>query len=221
MTVARVATASDAARRAPAAGLLTITCALLLGLQAIRVFTTHTVWLIGETSSREVLGIVVLGGFAAAILAWPLARAVGLQAASLWSLRLLAAGAAVGQISAVPGIDFAAGLVGTIAAGLVPGVAARIGIGGAHGSCSGAGARSDRSRQLHHRGCAVCPPSGGFGGCRHRRRHRCAWRSGSCSSSNATTGVARCLAAHRDRPWAGGFPATQRKPGPGHRGGGS
>ena len=116
MAVARAATA-DAARRSPPAGLLAITCALLLGLQAIRVFTTHTVWLIGETSSREVLAIVVLGGFAAAILAWPFARAVGIQAASLWSLRLLAAGAAVGQVSAVPGIDFAAGLVGTIALG--------------------------------------------------------------------------------------------------------
>ena len=125
MAVARAATA-DAARRSPPAGLLVITCALLLGLQAIRVFTTHTVWLIGETSSREVLAIVVLGGFAAAILAWPLVRAVGVQAASLWSLRLLAVGAAVGQISAVPGIDFAAGLAGTIALGwflaLLPGL---------------------------------------------------------------------------------------------------
>lgn len=117
MAVARAATASDAARRAPPAGLLAITCALLLGLQAIRVFTTHTVWLIGETSSREVLAIVVLGGFAAAILAWPLVRVIGVQAASLWSLRLLAASAAVGQISAVPGIDFATGLAGTIALG--------------------------------------------------------------------------------------------------------
>ena len=117
MAVARAATASDAARPTPQAGLLTITFALVLGLQAIRVFTTHTVWLIGETSSREVLGIVVLGGFAAAILAWPFVRVVGIQAASLWSLRLLAAGAAVGQVSAVPGIDFAAGLVGTIALG--------------------------------------------------------------------------------------------------------
>lgn len=117
MAVARAATASDAARRAPPAGLLTIAFALLLGLQAIRVFTTHTVWLIGETSSREVLAIVVLGGFAAAILAWPLVRIVGVQAATRWSLLLLAAGAAVGQISAVPGIDFAAGLAGTIALG--------------------------------------------------------------------------------------------------------
>ena len=117
MAVARAATASDAARRTPPAGLLVITCALLLGLQAIRVFTTHTVWLIGETSSREILAIVVLGGFAAAILAWPLTRAVGIRAASLWSLRLLAAAAAVGQVSAVPGIDFAAGLAGTIALG--------------------------------------------------------------------------------------------------------
>ncbi|MCY4114935.1 MAG: endonuclease/exonuclease/phosphatase family protein [Chloroflexi bacterium] len=117
MAVARAATASDAARRAPPAGLLAIACALLLGLQAIRVFTTHTVWLIGETSSREVLAIVVLGGFAATILAWPVIHGVGIQAASLWSLRLLAAGAAVGQISAVPGIDFVAGLVGVIALG--------------------------------------------------------------------------------------------------------
>ncbi len=117
MAVARAAMASDAARRAPPAGLLAITCALLLGLQAIRVFTTHTVWLIGETSSREVLGIVVLGGFAAAILAWPLVRVVGVQAATRWSLLLLAVGAAVGQVSAVPAIDFAAGLAGTIALG--------------------------------------------------------------------------------------------------------
>ncbi|MDE2992133.1 MAG: endonuclease/exonuclease/phosphatase family protein [Chloroflexota bacterium] len=117
MAVARAATASDAARRSPPAALLSIAFALLLGFQAIRVFTTHTVWLIGETSSREVLGIVVLGGFAAAILGWPLIRAFGNQAASLWSLRLLAAAAAVGQISAVPGVDFAAGLVGTIALG--------------------------------------------------------------------------------------------------------
>ncbi len=117
MDVARAATASEAARRSSPAGLLAIAFALLLGLQAIRVFTTHTVWLIGETSSREILAIVVLGGFAAAILAWPLTRAFGVRAASLWSLRLLAAAAAVGQISAVPGVDFAAGLVGTIALG--------------------------------------------------------------------------------------------------------
>ena len=117
MAVARAATASDEARRSPPAALLAIAFALVLGFQAIRVFTTHTVWLIGETSSREVLGIVVLGGFAAAILAWPLTRVVGRQAASLWSLRLLAAAAAVGQISADPGVDFAAGLVGTIALG--------------------------------------------------------------------------------------------------------
>ncbi|MCY3913334.1 MAG: endonuclease/exonuclease/phosphatase family protein [Chloroflexi bacterium] len=117
MAVARAATASDPARRAASGELLAIACALLLGLQAIRVFTTHTVWLIGETSSREVLGLVVLGGFAAAILAWPLVRVVGVQAATRWSLLLLAAGAAVGQISAVPGVDFAAGLAGTIALG--------------------------------------------------------------------------------------------------------
>ena len=117
MGVARAATASEAARRSSPAGLLAIAFALLLGFQAIRVFTTHTVWLIGETSSREILAIVVLGGFVAAILAWPLTRAVGIRAASLWSLRLLAAAAAVGQVSAVPGIDFAAGLAGTIALG--------------------------------------------------------------------------------------------------------
>ena len=131
MAIARAA-ARSMAGQSPGIDVVVVTAALVLGFQAIRVFTTHTVWLIGETSSREVLGFVVLGGFAAAILAWPLVRAVGAQAASLWSLRLLAAGAAVGQISAVPGIDFVAGLVGTIALGwflaLLPslGSAARI-----------------------------------------------------------------------------------------------
>ena len=135
MAVAHGMSMAGAARRMPGAAVLVVTAALLLGFEAIRVFTTHTVWLIGETSSREVLGIVVLGGFAAAILAWPFARAVGVQAARLWSLRLLAAGAAVGQISAVPGVDFAAGLAGTIALGwflaLLPslGSSARIGLG--------------------------------------------------------------------------------------------
>ncbi len=132
MAVARAAALGSMLRQFPGLDTVVVTAALVLGFQAIRVFTTHTVWIIGETSSREVLALVVLGGFAAAILAWPFARAVGVQAASRWSLRLLAAGAAVGQISAVPGIDFVAGLAGTIALGwflaLLPslGPAARI-----------------------------------------------------------------------------------------------
>ncbi len=117
MAVTQARSVGDAVRRAMGTDVLVVTAALLLGFQAIRVFTTHTVWLIGETSSREVLAIVVLGGFAAAILAWPIARAVGVKAARLWSLRLLAAGAAIGQISAVPWIDFGAGLAGTVALG--------------------------------------------------------------------------------------------------------
>ena len=92
MAVTQARSVGDAVRRAMGTDVLVVTAALLLGFQAIRVFTTHTVWLIGETSSREVLAIVVLGGFAAAILAWPIARAVGVKAARLWSLRLLAAG---------------------------------------------------------------------------------------------------------------------------------
>ena len=103
MAVTQARSVGDAVRRAMGTDVLVVTAALLLGFQAIRVFTTHTVWLIGETSSREVLAIVVLGGFAAAILAWPIARAVGVKAARLWSLRLLAAGAAIGQISACLG----------------------------------------------------------------------------------------------------------------------
>ena len=134
MAVTQARSVGDAVRRAMGTDVLVVTAALLLGFQAIRVFTTHTVWLIGETSSREVLAIVVLGGFAAAILAWPIARAVGVKAARLWSLRLLAAGAAIGQISAVPWIDFGAGLAGTVALGwflaLLPslGSSARVGL---------------------------------------------------------------------------------------------
>ena len=134
MAVTQARSVGDAVRRAMGTDVLVVTAALLLGFQAIRVFTTHTVWLIGETSSREVLAIVVLGGFAAAILAWPIARAVGVKAARLWSLRLLAAGAAIGQISAVPWIDFGAGLAGTVALGwflaLLPslGSSARLGL---------------------------------------------------------------------------------------------
>ena len=134
MAVTQARSVGDAVRRAMGTDVLVVTAALLLGFQAIRVFTTHTVWLIGETSSREVLAIVVLGGFAAAILAWPIARAVGVKAARLWSLRLLAAGAAIGQISALPWIDFGAGLVGTVALGwflaLLPslGSSARLGL---------------------------------------------------------------------------------------------
>ncbi len=135
MAVTQARSVGDAVRRAMGTDVLVVTAALLLGFQAIRVFTTHTVWLIGETSSREVLAIVVLAGFAAAILAWPIARAVGVKAARLWSLRLLAAGAAIGQISAVPWIDFGAGLAGTVALGwflaLLPslGSSARLGLG--------------------------------------------------------------------------------------------
>ena len=134
MAVTQARSVGDAVRRAMGTDVLVVTAALLLGFQAIRVFTTHTVWLIGETSSREVLAIVVLGGFAAAILAWPIARAVGVKAARLWSLRLLAAGAAIGQISALPWIDFGAGVVGTVALGwflaLLPslGSSARLGL---------------------------------------------------------------------------------------------
>ncbi len=101
------------------AATLLVAASTVLGLEAIRVFATHTVWVIGETSSRLVLGLVALGGFAAAILAWPLARWLGERSMRLRALLLLAGAAVVGQISIAPWVDFGAGLAGTIAFGWV------------------------------------------------------------------------------------------------------
>ena len=118
-----------------AAPTIVVTAALLLGFQAIRVFATHTFWVLGETSSREVLALVTLGGFAATVLAWPLVWGVGLGPARAWSLRLLAIGATIGQISTAPWVDLGAGLAGLVGLGwfialLLPalGSPARIGL---------------------------------------------------------------------------------------------
>ena len=118
-----------------AAPTIVVTAALLLGFQSIRVFATHTFWVLGETSSREVLALVTLGGFATAVLAWPLVRSVGLGQARAWSLRMLAGGATIGQISTAPWVDLGAGLAGLVGLGwfialLLPalGSPARIGL---------------------------------------------------------------------------------------------
>ena len=89
----------------------------VLGLQAIRVFTTHTVWVIGETTSREGLAVVALTGFVGAALAGPLARILGTARARTLALAVLAVAAGVGQASPWPLLDFATGLAGTLAFG--------------------------------------------------------------------------------------------------------
>ena len=96
---------------------LAVAAATVLGLESVRVFTTHVVWSLGETSNRTVLGLVALGGFLAAGLAWPLARGLGPRRARLVAFGLLAAAAVVGQISMWPWVDFGAGLAGTVAFG--------------------------------------------------------------------------------------------------------
>ena len=96
-----------------------VAASTVLGLEAIRVFATQTVWVLGETSNRLVLGLVALGGFAAAIFAWPLARWLGERSMRLRALLLLAGAAVVGQVSAAPWVDFGAGLAGTMAFGWV------------------------------------------------------------------------------------------------------
>ena len=219
VTVARAATASDAARRPAPAGLLVITCALLLGLQAIRVFTTHTVWLIGETSSREVLGnrgprwIRSRHPRLAAHV-----RAIGVRAAGLWSLRLLAASAAVGQISAVPGVDFATGLVGTIALGWFL-VRCCPALGSAAPMALAVALALDLTIRIgfitvdapfaHHPAAsavvavAVAIVALGAPAVARQASRLPAWRD------------AWPLIGHRSR--AGGVPDPQRKPGPGHR----
>ena len=96
---------------------IAVTLTMVLGFQAIRVFTTHTVWLVGETTNRSVLSLVAFGAFLAAILAWPLVRVLGAGRARLVALWALVLAALVGQISFWPWIDFAAGFVGTMTFG--------------------------------------------------------------------------------------------------------
>ena len=113
----RVTSEGGVARIASMAGPAVVVAAALLGLEAIRVFSTYTVWLIGEASSREVLGLVALGGFLGTVFAWPLGRYVGVQRGRALALLLLATSACVVQVAPVPWVAFAGGLAGTLCFG--------------------------------------------------------------------------------------------------------
>ena len=91
----------------------------VLGFQAIRVFTTQTFWVMGETSDRVILGLIVVGVFAAWSLAGVVALVLGLRWARFAAVLLLAGTAVIGQVLVDPVMDLFLGAVGTIAFGWV------------------------------------------------------------------------------------------------------
>lgn len=105
--------------RRPDVGTLSVAAAVVLGLQAFRVFTSHMFWVVGETSDRVLLAAIVFGVLILWGLAGPLARLIGMGRARLVSITLLAGLAVVGQVSASPAADAWIGAVGTIAFGWV------------------------------------------------------------------------------------------------------
>ncbi len=105
--------------RRPDVGTLSVAAAVVLGLQAFRVFTSHMFWVVGETSDRVLLAAIVFGVLILWGLAEPLARLIGMGRARLVSITLLAGLAVVGQVSASPAADAWIGAVGTIAFGWV------------------------------------------------------------------------------------------------------
>ena len=91
----------------------------VLGFQAVRVFTTQTFWVLGETSDRVILLLVVVGVFAAWSLAGLLALALGLRWARFASVLVLSGAAVIGQLVVDPMADIILGAAGTIAFGWV------------------------------------------------------------------------------------------------------
>ena len=105
--------------RRPDVGTLSIAAAVVLGLQAFRVFTSHMFWVVGETSDRVLLAAIVFGAVILWGLAGPLARFLGIGHARRISIVLLAGLAVAGQVSGSPAADMWIGGVGTVAFGWV------------------------------------------------------------------------------------------------------
>ena len=105
--------------RRPDVGTLSVAAAVVLGLQAVRVFTSHIFWVVGETSDRVFLAAIVFGGVIFWGLAGPLARFLGIGHARRISIVLLAGMAVAGQVSGSPTADMWIGGVGTVVFGWV------------------------------------------------------------------------------------------------------
>ena len=105
--------------RRPDVGTLSVAAAVVLGLQAFRVFTSHMFWVVGETSDRVLLAAIVFGAVILWGLAGPLARFLGIGHARRISIVLLAGLAVAGQLSGSPTADMWIGGVGTVAFGWV------------------------------------------------------------------------------------------------------
>lgn len=105
--------------RRPDVGTLSVAAAVVLGLQAFRVFTSHMFWVVGETSDRVFLAAIVFGGVILWGLAGPLARLLGIGHARRISILLLAGLAVAGQVSGSPAADMWIGGIGTVAFGWV------------------------------------------------------------------------------------------------------
>ena len=103
--------------RRPDVGTLSVAAAVVLGLQAFRVFTSHMFWVVGETSDRVLLAAIVFGVLILWGLAGPLARFLGMSRARRISVVLLAGLAVLGQVSGSPAADAWIGAFGTIAFG--------------------------------------------------------------------------------------------------------
>ena len=105
--------------RRPDVGTLSVAAAVVLGLQAFRVFTSHMFWVVGETSDRVLLAAIVFGAVILWGLAGPLARFLGIGHARRISIVLLAGLAVAGQFSGSPTADMWIGGAGTVAFGWV------------------------------------------------------------------------------------------------------
>lgn len=105
--------------RRPDVGTLSVAAAVVLGLQAFRVFTSHMFWVVGETSDRVLLAAIVFGVLILWGVAGPLAWWLGTGHARRISILLLVGMAVVGQVSGSPAADAWIAAIGTIAFGWV------------------------------------------------------------------------------------------------------
>lgn len=115
--------------------------AVVLGLQALRLFLAQVVWGIGENGSRGQAAAIAAGAVALGLLAAPLRRVAGARGSRGIAALVLAAAVLAAALLRDPGADLRLGALGVAAFGatLVLGVA-RAGLAGGSGLALGAAA---------------------------------------------------------------------------------
>lgn len=95
----------DGDERLDLAGVVALTAATTIGFEQIRVYVSYLVWIVGETTSRPVLGALALAPFLAVGLAGGFLRTIGPRRGFLLSAVWLALGSLAERSSAVPMVD--------------------------------------------------------------------------------------------------------------------